>query len=154
MALLLLSQALLQNAFIDGTNRAGLAACLLFLMLYIVSYQCVDAPSFIWATEVWPTTLRAKGVSLAFFTYFVGGITYTTPSALAFKNMYVHSCDACLKGKANSLQWLAHVPTIHGSLHYFRYPCLLFHSGNQRIPDGRVGRTFRRYSCCSFDAGC
>ncbi len=91
LALLLLSQALLQNAFIDTTSKGGLAACLLFLILYIIAYQFVDAPSFIWASEIWPTTIRAKGISLTFFAYFVGGLTYTTPSALAFKNMSVLS---------------------------------------------------------------
>ena len=40
-------------------------------------------------SEIFPTTIRDKGISLGFFSYFVGAITYTTPSALAFKNMYV-----------------------------------------------------------------
>ncbi|EON63147.1 hypothetical protein W97_02374 [Coniosporium apollinis CBS 100218] len=94
LAILLLSQALLQNAYINPTdtnpNKGGLAACLLFLILYIICYQCVDAPSFIWASEIWPTPIRGKGVSLSFFAYFVGGLTYTTPSALAFKNIGWH----------------------------------------------------------------
>lgn len=58
--------------------------------MYILAYQAVDAPSFVWATEVWPTTLRAKGVSLMFFAYFVGAITYTTPGALMIKNIGWH----------------------------------------------------------------
>ncbi|KAK3116865.1 hypothetical protein LTR53_002305 [Teratosphaeriaceae sp. CCFEE 6253] len=90
LALLLLAQALLQNAFIDTTSTGGLAACLLFLLLYILAYQFVDAPSFAWASEIWPTTLRAKGISLTFFAYFIGAITYTTPGALAFKNIGWH----------------------------------------------------------------
>ena len=95
LTLLLLSQALLQNAYNGTDDKGGLAACLLFLLLYIIDYQLVDAPSFIWASEIWPTTIRAKGISLTFFSYFVGGITYTTPSALAFRNMYVCSPSAC-----------------------------------------------------------
>ena len=39
---------------------------------------------FIWSAEVFPTTIRAKGLGVTLFGYFVGAITYTTPSALAF----------------------------------------------------------------------
>ena len=51
--------------------------------------KCVDAPSFVWAAEIFPTTLRAKGLSLAIFSYFVGTITFTAPAAVAFENMSV-----------------------------------------------------------------
>ena len=47
----------------------------------------VDAPSFVWASEVFPTTLRAKGVSLAVFAYFVGTITFSTPAPVALNSM-------------------------------------------------------------------
>jgi hypothetical protein len=49
----------------------------------------VDAPSFVWTAEIFPTNLRAKGVSLAIFSLFVGTITFTAPSPLAFRNMQV-----------------------------------------------------------------
>ena len=92
--MLLLGEALLQRSFIFNTNKigskGGLAACLLFLFFYIVAYQAVDAPSFIVASEVFPTIVRSKGIALTFFAYFVGAITYTTPSALAFKNIGWH----------------------------------------------------------------
>jgi hypothetical protein len=87
LAVCLLAEALLQHRYLGTNSQGGLAACLLFIYLYIVCYQFVDAPSFIWCAEIFPTTVRAKGISLAFFAYFVGAITYTSPSALAFKNM-------------------------------------------------------------------
>lgn len=87
LALILLTEALLEMRYLGTTEQGGLAACMVFLFLYILFYQCVDAPSFVWATEVWPTTLRAKGASLAWFAYFCGAITYTTPGALMLKNM-------------------------------------------------------------------
>jgi hypothetical protein len=90
LACILLSEALLEWKYLGTDDEPGLAACLLFLFLYILAYQAVDAPSFVWATEVWPTTLRAKGVSLMFFSYFVGAITYTTPGALMIKNIGWH----------------------------------------------------------------
>jgi hypothetical protein len=36
---------------------------------------------------MWPTAIRSKGIGLSWFAYFVGAITYTTPSAVAFKNI-------------------------------------------------------------------
>lgn len=81
-------------------NKGGLAGCLLVLFTYIIAYQAVDAPSFILATEISPTNLRAKGVSLSFIAYFIGAMTYTTPSAVAFKNiewhMYLIYMSLCL----------------------------------------------------------
>lgn len=87
LALLLMIQAVLQSQFLGTDNQGGLAACLVFLFIYILVFQLIDAPAFIWASEVWPTAYRAKGISLAFFAFFVGSLTYTTPSALAFRNM-------------------------------------------------------------------
>lgn len=89
MAALLLSESLLQNRYLGSNDRGGLAACLLFLLMFIITYQCVDAPTIIWIAEIWPTAYRAKGISLGLCSYFVASLTYTTPSALAFKNMYV-----------------------------------------------------------------
>jgi hypothetical protein len=87
IAAVLLAETLLQWRYVNTTNKAGNSAALLFIFIYIICYQLVDAPSFIWAAEVFPTTIRAKGIGLTFFAYFVGAITYTTPAALAFQNM-------------------------------------------------------------------
>ncbi|PMD47956.1 general substrate transporter [Hyaloscypha variabilis F] len=87
IAAVLLAEALLQWRYVGTTDKAGNAAALFFIFIYIICYQLVDSPSFIWAAEVFPTTIRAKGIGLTFFSYFVGSITYTTPAALAFKNI-------------------------------------------------------------------
>jgi hypothetical protein len=87
IAAVLLAEAVLQWRYVGTTDKAGNAAALFFIFIYIICYQLVDSPSFIWAAEVFPTTIRAKGIGLTFFSYFVGSITYTTPAALAFKNM-------------------------------------------------------------------
>jgi hypothetical protein len=89
IAAILIAEALLQWKYVGTTNKPGNAACLVFIFLYIIAYQCVDAPSFVWAAEIFPTTIRAKGIGLTFFAYFVGAITYTTPAAVAFQSMYV-----------------------------------------------------------------
>lgn len=49
--------------------------------------KAIDAPSFVWASEVFPTTLRAKGVSLAVFAYFAGTITFSTPAPVELNSM-------------------------------------------------------------------
>jgi hypothetical protein len=77
----------LQWQFLGTDHKGGLAACVLIIYVYIVMFQCVDGPSFIWMSEIFPTNIRGRGIGLGFFSYFVGAITYTTPSALAFKNM-------------------------------------------------------------------
>ena len=87
LACCLLAEALLQRQYLDTINKPGNAACVLFIFIYIVCYQCIDGPSFVWAAEIFPTTVRAKGIGLTFFAYFIGAITYTTPAALAFRNM-------------------------------------------------------------------
>ncbi|KIX02609.1 uncharacterized protein Z518_08551 [Rhinocladiella mackenziei CBS 650.93] len=87
LAVCLLLEGILQWKYLGTDNKGGLAACLVFIYIYIVIFQCVDGPSFIWMAEIFPTTIRARGISLGFFSYFVGAITYTTPSALAFKNI-------------------------------------------------------------------
>jgi MFS family permease len=100
LAACLFAEGLLQVFYLGTTNKAGNAACVFFLFLYIICYQAVDAPSFVWSAEIFPTTIRAKGLGLTLFAYFVGAITYTTPSALAFKNikwgMYFLYCGLCL----------------------------------------------------------
>ncbi|KAK5265426.1 hypothetical protein LTR99_000151 [Exophiala xenobiotica] len=86
LAMCLLLEAVLQSQYLGTDNKAGLGACVAVIYVYIIFFQGVDGPSFIWMSEIFPTTIRAKGISLGFFSYFVGAITYTTPSVLAFKN--------------------------------------------------------------------
>ncbi|KAJ9610506.1 hypothetical protein H2200_005283 [Cladophialophora chaetospira] len=90
LAMVLLAEALLQWKYIGTDDKAGNAACILFMFIYIVVFQCVDAPAFAWTAEIFPTNLRAKGVSLAIFSLFVGTITFTAPSPLAFRNIGWH----------------------------------------------------------------
>ncbi|KAJ9604753.1 hypothetical protein H2200_010867 [Cladophialophora chaetospira] len=87
LAVILLSEALLQWKYLGTDSKAGNAACVLFIFLFIIFFQCVDAPALVWAAEIFPTNLRAKGVSLAVFTFFAGAITFSTPAPVAFKNI-------------------------------------------------------------------
>jgi hypothetical protein len=86
--LTLLVEALLQWKYLDTHNQPGLSACVAFLFVYMLFFNmCTDGPSWAWMAEVFPTTARSRGIGLGLFSYFVGTITYTTPGALAFRNM-------------------------------------------------------------------
>ncbi|KAF2502955.1 general substrate transporter [Lophium mytilinum] len=86
--LALLAEALLTRQYAKSDNKTGNAAAVFFLFFYIVVYDIfIDPPSFVYAAEIWPTAIRPKGIALAFAAYFVGAITYTTPAAVAFKNI-------------------------------------------------------------------
>jgi hypothetical protein len=86
--LCLLAEALLTRQYAGTTNKAGNAAAVFFLFLYITIYDTfIDPPTFVWCSEIWPTNIRSKGIALSFFAYFVGALTYTTPAAVAFRNI-------------------------------------------------------------------
>jgi hypothetical protein len=72
-----------------GTDQqGGLIACVLFLFLYIMAYNAfIDPITQAFTAEIWPTMIRSKGIALAWVAYFVGAITYTTPSQVAFQNI-------------------------------------------------------------------
>ena len=87
LAINLLIEALLQRKYLGTDSRGGNIACVAFIFLFIILFQFIDAPSFVWSAEIFPTTIRAKGVGLAMFGYFVGFITFSTPGPVAFRNM-------------------------------------------------------------------
>lgn len=87
VAVILVIEGVLQSQYLSTDDQAGFAACVLLIFIYIVVFQAVDAPAFIWMAEIFPTNIRSRGIGLGFFSYFVGAITYSTPSALAFRNM-------------------------------------------------------------------
>jgi hypothetical protein len=87
LGLNLLVEALLQRAYLGTANRGGNIAAIAFMFTFIILFQFIDAPSFVWCSEIFPTTIRAKGIGLSMFAYFVGFITFTTPGPVGFRNM-------------------------------------------------------------------
>lgn len=84
----LLAEALLQRRYFGTGDKQGNAAALFFIFLYGAFYGFfLDPTQFVWCAEIFPTTIRAKGLGLTFFSYFLGAITYTTPAPTAFKNI-------------------------------------------------------------------
>jgi hypothetical protein len=88
LAAALLAEALLSRTYVNSGDKAGNAACVFFLFFFIVTLDLtVDPVVFVYCSELWPTPLRSKGLAIAWFTYFVGAITYTAPAAVAFRNI-------------------------------------------------------------------
>lgn len=87
LAIVLLIEALLQRQYLGTANRAGNIACVVIMNIYIIVFQLADSPTIIWASEVLPTTIRAKGIGLAIFSMMSGFITFSAPGGLAFRNI-------------------------------------------------------------------
>ncbi|OAL40692.1 hypothetical protein AYO20_00428 [Fonsecaea nubica] len=100
LAVNLLIEAVLQREYLGTANQAGNGAAVACIFLFIVLFQFIDAPSFVWCAEIFPTTIRAKGIGLSMFAYFVGFITFSTPGPLAFRNitwrMYLIFMSFCI----------------------------------------------------------
>lgn len=83
----LLIEAMLQLKYVGTDDQAGNSAAVACIFLFIILFQFIDAPSFVWCSEIWPTTVRAKGIGLSMASYFIGFVTFSAPGPLAFKNM-------------------------------------------------------------------
>lgn len=87
IALVLLIEAVLQTQYLGTDNKIGNGTAVGIIYLFVVVYQLVDIPSFVWCAEIFPTTIRAKGMGLAMFAWFVGFITFATPGPQMFRTM-------------------------------------------------------------------
>ena len=87
LAVILFIEAFVQRAYLGTSNRAGNIAAVAIMNIYIIVFQCADSPTFIWISEVLPTTIRAKGIGLAIFSMMTGFITFSAPGGLAFQNL-------------------------------------------------------------------
>ncbi|KAF2092538.1 sugar transporter family protein [Rhizodiscina lignyota] len=69
-------------------NAAGQKVAVFAIFFYVFFYGIfLDAASFVYSSEVYPTNIRSRGVAMATFTYFAGCILYVTPGATAFANI-------------------------------------------------------------------
>lgn len=71
-----------------STNKAGLAAAVAFLFIHVGFYSaCVDATTYIYVTEIFPTRLRARGSSICISGLFFATVIYTCAAPVAFADV-------------------------------------------------------------------
>ncbi|EED21061.1 sugar transporter, putative [Talaromyces stipitatus ATCC 10500] len=69
----------------DNTNLAGAGAAIAFMFLFVTFYgSCVDASSYIFCSEIFPTHIRAQGVGMATSGVFLMNAVYLTAAGTAF----------------------------------------------------------------------
>ena len=65
-------------------NVTGQKVAIAMIFIFVFFYGLfIDAASFIYSSEIYPTNIRSRGVAMATATYFIGCITYVTPGATA-----------------------------------------------------------------------
>ncbi|KAK3724876.1 hypothetical protein LTR37_000924 [Vermiconidia calcicola] len=74
--------------YVPYGNIAGTKVAVFAIMFFVFFYGLfIDAASFIYSSEIYPTNIRSRGMALATFTYFVACITYVTPGAVAIASI-------------------------------------------------------------------
>lgn len=76
-------------ALYGGTdNKPGNSAGVFFLYLHLTFYAtCMDASTYVYASEIWPTHLRAKGLAVSVAGLFVGSLTLLEAAPTAFETI-------------------------------------------------------------------
>ncbi|KAK0392586.1 hypothetical protein NLU13_2081 [Sarocladium strictum] len=68
----------------EHPNEAGQKVAIFAIFFFVFFYGFfIDAASFVYSSEVYPTNIRSRGVAMATATYFISCITYVTPGATA-----------------------------------------------------------------------
>lgn len=79
---------ILDAKFLGTDNKSGLAAAVSAFYLYIFCYNsCLDGPGFFYHAEIWPSHLRAKGLTIAMAFYTGGNIIWLQAAPTAFQNI-------------------------------------------------------------------
>ncbi|KAF5244796.1 hypothetical protein FANTH_7620 [Fusarium anthophilum] len=72
----------------NKNNHTINAAGVFFLFVFVTFYAtCIYAISYIYCTEIFPTSIRAKGVSYSVIGLFIMTLIYTQPAPIAFSQV-------------------------------------------------------------------
>ncbi|KAJ4127074.1 hypothetical protein NW768_008697 [Fusarium equiseti] len=76
-------------ALFGGTNNTGgNSAGVFFLYLHLTFYAtCMDASTYVYGSEIWPTHLRGKGFAVSCAGLFVGSLTLLEAAPTAFQTI-------------------------------------------------------------------
>ena len=65
-AVALLGETIMLTLFEGTNNSGGLGAAVFFLFLHVAFYAlCIDASTYVYGSEIWPTHLRAKDFAVS-----------------------------------------------------------------------------------------
>jgi hypothetical protein len=88
VALIIETAMIAEYVDVPEPNKAGQKVAIFAIMFFVFFYGLfIDAASFIYSSEIYPTQIRARGVAMATATYFIACITYVTPGATAIANI-------------------------------------------------------------------
>lgn len=74
--------------FASTSNKVGQGFAVFFLFAFVTFYgSCVDAVSWIYCAEIFPTHARARGFALSVAGFLGTAIAFTQPAATAFTNI-------------------------------------------------------------------
>ncbi|KAL2832249.1 general substrate transporter [Aspergillus pseudoustus] len=72
----------------DTTNRVGNGFGVFFLFLFVTFYGlCLDATTYVYSVEIFPTQLRGQGMGVSVFTQFCATLVYTQVAPTAFNRI-------------------------------------------------------------------
>jgi hypothetical protein len=81
----LIIEAAIQANFLHSNNLSALAAGVAMLFLFEIFFgACLDAPTFLYATEIFPTHLRAQGLTIGICTFCSINVLWSQVSPIAF----------------------------------------------------------------------
>lgn len=84
----LLGEIVMLALFTGNDNKAGNSAGVFFLFLHLAFYgSCIDASTYVYASEIWPTFLRAKGFAISVSGLFVGSLILLVSAPTGFQNV-------------------------------------------------------------------
>lgn len=81
-------EAALVANFLGGTNISGLAAAVSFLFIFLFTFNLfVEGPSFYYAGEIFPTHIRAKGMTINVIGFCLVNILWLEIAPTAFSTI-------------------------------------------------------------------
>ncbi|RFU28571.1 hypothetical protein B7463_g7782, partial [Scytalidium lignicola] len=112
-------EAALVATFRDSTNKTGLGACVAFLYLFNVTYGvCLDGITWWYTAEIFPTHLRAHGMTLNMATYALTNIIWLQAAPTAFANIgwRYYLFFICITTVGTIVIWFTFPDTLNKSL--------------------------------------
>lgn len=80
--------AALVAQFAGTANKVGNAFGVLFIFIFVTFYGgSMDASSYVYCSEIFPTSFRSRGMGVSVAGLFLGSLTYTVPAPTAFAHI-------------------------------------------------------------------